>query len=81
MLLWLYRTLVRYSLHVDENVPGDRASKCGGLMKPIGVEMKRGKYIIVHECRECEKKMVNKAAENDDFEAVVKLSFSKKQTS
>ena len=70
-----------YSLHVDESVPGDRTSECEGLMKPVGVEMKRGKYFIVHKCQRCGKKMRNKVAEGDSFEAVVKLSSSKNKLS
>ena len=66
-----------YSLHVDQDVPGDRASKCKGLMKPVGVDMKRGKYIIWHKCGKCGKQMKNKVSEEDNFEAVLKLSSSK----
>jgi len=66
-----------YSLHVDKSVPGDRASECGGLMKPVGIEMKSGKYIIIHKCEKCGKKMVNKVLEGDNFEIVLKLSSQK----
>ena len=34
-----------YSKHVDIN-PGDRAEDCGGLMEPVELEQKDGKYII-----------------------------------
>jgi len=40
------------SLHVDE-VPGDRASECGGLLEPVGVEMVGGHPVIGHRCRTC----------------------------
>ena len=35
-----------YSKHVDIN-PGDRASDCGGLMKPVAVELRHGERIII----------------------------------
>ena len=39
-----------YSLHMDEK-PGDRASRCGGLMRPVGIvrHSKKGLQII-HRC-------------------------------
>ena len=36
-----------WSKHVDIN-PGDRASVCGGLMKPIDIELKKGKYVLLY---------------------------------
>ncbi|MBU0569704.1 RNHCP domain-containing protein [Patescibacteria group bacterium] len=66
-----------YSLHVDKDVPGDRVSKCQGLMRPIGLEMKHGENIILHKCQKCGKMAKNKVAENDNFEAVLDLSSSK----
>ena len=62
-----------YSAHVDENIPGDRKANCIGLMKPVGVDKKGEKFIIIHECITCGKKMRNKASENDDFEVIVAL--------
>jgi DNA-directed RNA polymerase subunit RPC12/RpoP len=62
-----------YSLHVDKEVPGDRKSDCLGLMKPIGVDKKGDKFIIIHECVKCGKKMKNKVSVDDDFEMVVGL--------
>lgn len=53
-----------FSLHVD-NIPGDRASDCGGSMKPIDViyHSKKG-YQIRHKCMRCGFERVNKIAEN-----------------
>ncbi|MDR0423029.1 MAG: RNHCP domain-containing protein, partial [Rickettsiales bacterium] len=39
-----------YSKHVDIN-PGDRLCECEGLMLPIDIEQKGGKFIIVHKCQ------------------------------
>ena len=63
-----------WSLHVDEIVPGDRKSGCMGLMKPIRVETKSGDYSLVHKCEKCGKTTKVKSSENDNFEAILKLS-------
>lgn len=65
-----------YSKHVDVN-PGDRAAECGGLMEPVDIEQKGGKFVIVHRCRKCGFTRRNKVQENDDFDAVLKISHSK----
>lgn len=64
-----------YSKHVDVN-PGDRANSCGGIMKPTGLEMDHGEYIILHVCEKCGEKKKNKTAKNDDPEALIKLAKS-----
>lgn len=62
-----------YSKHVDIN-PGDRAEECGGLMEPIDLELKDGKYIILHRCVKCGFERRNKVCEEDNFETVLELS-------
>lgn len=64
-----------FSLHIDLEVPGDRASDCNGLMVPILLDYsgKKG-YIITHECLKCGKIMKNKIAQDDDMDTVIKLS-------
>ncbi len=54
-----------HSLHVDVH-PGDRASDCGGLLVPVGVEHsgKKG-WVIVHRCERCGAVRRNKAALDD----------------
>ena len=64
-----------YSKHVDIN-PGDRLADCGGLMEPISLEMKNGEYTIIHRCTKCGHTRRNKTSENDNFEAILKLSKS-----
>ena len=61
-----------WSKHVDVN-PGDRANICGGMMRPIGVEIKRGGYIILHKCEKCGQTKKNKSTPLDDFEDILKL--------
>lgn len=64
-----------YSLHVDEEIPGDRLSECMGLMYPqkIDHDGKKG-WIIFHKCEKCGKIIPNKTAEDDDFDLIVRLS-------
>lgn len=65
-----------YSMHVDIN-PGDRAAECGGLMEPIDIEQKDGKFVIVHRCQKCGFIRRNKVQDEDDFNAVLKISRNK----
>lgn len=70
-----------WSLHVDDVRPGDRASRCRGLMVPIGITRKCKLWQIVHRCRVCGKLQPNKiamdTAQPDDFDALLALmSFS-----
>jgi DNA-directed RNA polymerase subunit RPC12/RpoP len=39
--------------HVDEEIPGDRASDCGGLMKPVESSYVSGKFKIHYKCSKC----------------------------
>lgn len=51
-----------FSKHLD-NHPGDRLSRCRGLMKPIALDYSSKKgYQIVHECTACGKIQRNKVA-------------------
>ncbi|HEC21054.1 MAG TPA: RNHCP domain-containing protein [Candidatus Peregrinibacteria bacterium] len=65
-----------YSLHVDEETPGDRLSDCKGLMKPISLDQsgKKG-YIITHQCEACGKIIRNKVAPDDSQKALIQLSL------
>ena len=64
-----------YSLHVDLDVPGDRANPCQGLMSPIGMENNKKKGTrIVHLCKACGAKSYNRTAPDDDWELVCRLS-------
>ena len=65
-----------FSLHVDDTDPGDRASKCHGLMEPIGLEYKGKKgYQIIHRCGTCGKIRLNMVAEDDNQEEIAKINF------
>ena len=57
-----------WSRHVDIN-PGDRQSKCRGMMKPVNLEIKnRGPHIIYHVCLKCGHTKPNKTKEGDRLE-------------
>ncbi len=62
-----------WSKHVDIN-PGDRAEKCGGMMKPISAQTLGGKTSIVHQCQKCGFEKKNKLQEGDNFDALLSLS-------
>lgn len=65
------------SLHVDE-LPGDRASQCGGLMQPIAIiyNSKKG-FQIVHRCSNCGFERNNIISEDvnqpDDINVITKI--------
>jgi ribosomal protein L32 len=43
-------------------------------MKPIGVDKKDGKYILIHKCIKCGVEKRNKVSKEDSFEEIIKLS-------
>ena len=59
--------------HVDVN-PGDRASTCKGLMKPVEVEEHSGEYKILHRCVDCGFERKNKTVQGDSFEELLVVS-------
>lgn len=63
-----------YSRHVDADVPGDRASTCLGLMRPMALDIPKKKaQMIVHRCLTCQKEIRNMVAPDDDLEALIML--------
>lgn len=60
--------LCLWSKHVDAQGPGDRASLCLGLLKPVGMDSdgKKG-FVILYACQNCGKKSRNRAAPDDDL--------------
>jgi DNA-directed RNA polymerase subunit RPC12/RpoP len=65
------------SLHVDI-VPGDRAASCGGVLRPVGVEMRGGHPYLLYRCGTCGEAKVNQAIldgeQPDSWERILKLS-------
>ena len=64
-----------YSKHVDI-MPGDRANKCNGLMKPIGIQKYKNTYKIIYKCTKCQQIHKNIMANDDNYELIIKLSVS-----
>lgn len=63
-----------WSLHLDV-FPGDRASDCGGLLRPVGADVSPQKgYIIIHKCESCGEIRRNKAAKDDNISKIIKLT-------
>lgn len=64
-----------YSLHIDKETPGDRASECNGLMEPFGVDFKGAKgFIIIHRCIKCRAQARNRILEDDNMEVLNRLT-------
>lgn len=61
-----------WSKHVDVN-PGDRKSKCKGLMEPIRTESVRSGFLIKYRCKKCRMNKKSGAAKNDNNELLFKL--------
>lgn len=62
-----------YSKHVD-NLPGDRANLCKGLLKPIGIEKFKNTYKILYRCESCGKLHKNIMANDDNMDLIIELS-------
>ena len=61
-----------WSRHVDIN-PGDREEKCGGAMQPVKAGLERGRLVLTHHCLSCGKTRKNKAADRDNYDAILEL--------
>lgn len=62
------------SIHLDE-APGDRKSKCKGIMEPIAVWVKdKGEWAIIHRCKDCGKLSTNRIAADDNPVALMSLA-------
>lgn len=69
-----------WSKHVDE-VIGERDSKCGGSMKPLGLSTKKdGELMIVHKCDKCKKISKNRIAGDDDTNKILEILKSSKSS-
>ena len=66
------------SLHVDGNIPGDRASECHWIMKPINYEIRNWTMKILFKCTKCGKLHWNKRAVDDDIEVLLKVIWENK---
>ena len=73
-----------WSKHVDLKEAGDRKSKCQGLMKPIGLTLKKegknkygkikeGEIMLIHQCQKCGKISINRIARDDKEKEILKV--------
>ena len=62
-----------WSKHVD-NYPGDRENPCGGMMEPVGLELEKNIYHIIHKCQLCGITARCKSSPQDDINALTSLS-------
>jgi hypothetical protein len=73
-----------WSRHLDLYKSGDRYSACKGLMKPVGLCLKKtykkyaplgtaGELMLVHQCLECGKSSINRIAADDDPDQVMRV--------
>ncbi|MEY3212937.1 MAG: hypothetical protein RIT28_3418 [Pseudomonadota bacterium] len=63
-----------YGLHVDGEVPGDRAAGCGGLLTPTGLERRGEDLVLTHTCALCGVVRRVRAHPDDDPAALRALS-------
>jgi len=66
-----------WSRHLDVE-PGDRAADCGGLMRPLRIDWRRGKGLaVIHHCVRCGVLRANRIADDpaqgDDIGAIAAL--------
>ena len=62
-----------WAKHVDEEIPGDRASECGGLMEPVRVFYEKGDFKIEYQCQKCSHKFRVRSDERDNREMLLSL--------
>lgn len=62
-----------WSKHVDVN-PGDRASDCQGMMRPVKVETEKGDYVLTYLCEKCGFTRRKKVEKKDNFDEIIKLA-------
>lgn len=62
-----------WSKHVDIE-PGDRASECGGMMRPVTLEEHQGGHRVLHRCVSCGHEKYNKVQKGDRFDPEMVLN-------
>lgn len=59
--------------HVDEEIPGDRASECKSLMKPVETIYLGGIFKIHYRCSKCRHEFWVREGEGDDRNLLMEL--------
>ncbi|MCL2620341.1 MAG: RNHCP domain-containing protein [Defluviitaleaceae bacterium] len=61
------------SVHVDD-LPGDRANGCHGVMHPVRVVSHSAKgWQILHRCEKCGREQPNRLADDDNTDIVAEI--------
>jgi len=64
-----------WSRHVDDDVPGDRASDCRASMEPIAIHVRGdGEWVLVHRCTACGEVHLNRCAGDDNPLVLVRIA-------
>ena len=64
-----------WSRHVDDDVPGDRASDCHASMEPIAIHVRGdGEWVLVHRCTNCASVRLNRTAGDDNPLVLVRIA-------
>ncbi|PCI25726.1 RNHCP domain-containing protein [Candidatus Peregrinibacteria bacterium] len=64
-----------YSKHVDGDTPGDRLGYCQGLMPATEYHKTSKGEFLLHECLKCTHKRKNRVSDDDNWDAIIALSF------
>ena len=59
--------------HVDDVLPGDRASKCQGAMEPVKTIYEKGKFKIYYRCQKCGHEFRVHEGKKDERERLLEL--------
>jgi DNA-directed RNA polymerase subunit RPC12/RpoP len=60
--------------HVDEAIPGDRASGCKALMEPIRTNYQNDSFKIFYKCLGCNHEFWVREGKGDNREKLIELS-------
>jgi len=60
--------------HVDDNLPGDRASKCRGMMEPVRAIYQKGKFRIYYVCQKCRHEFGVREGAGDNRDKLLELA-------
>ena len=60
--------------HVDEEIPGDRASMCKGPMRPVRSEHRNGVFRIFYKCETCNHEFWVHEGEGDNRDLLIELT-------
>ena len=61
--------------HVDESLPGDRSSKCGGMMQPVKTVYEKGKFRINYLCQKCNHEFWVREGKGDNRKMLIELGI------